>query len=172
MVATDCMFVLLAHWTSIWLCSRFSPGQFTGTKWPVAAVLGYAVLCHEGGLVCCLNHFCYFLFDLNFHTCCRSSRTITCSCSGSSFVGTRSSCSGWLRHPCVRPSSICMICYHVWVVSHIRRSGNRCRCLGGDVWSVVRWVSHCRWYSTGVCSSCLACYCHLLTPGLSWSVPP
>ena len=47
MVATDCMFVLLAHWTSICLCSRFSPGQFTGTKWPVAAVSGYAVLCRE-----------------------------------------------------------------------------------------------------------------------------
>jgi hypothetical protein len=39
-VATDCMLVLLAHWTSIGSCVTSMPGQFGGTRWPVAAVSG------------------------------------------------------------------------------------------------------------------------------------
>ena len=44
-LAVDCMFVLLAHWTSIGWCSIFLPGKFGGTQIPVAAVLGCVVSC-------------------------------------------------------------------------------------------------------------------------------
>jgi hypothetical protein len=39
-LATYCMLVLLAHWTSIGSCVTSMPEQFGGTKWPVAAVSG------------------------------------------------------------------------------------------------------------------------------------
>jgi hypothetical protein len=39
-VATDCMLMLLAHWSSIGSCVTAMSGQFGGTQLPVAAVSG------------------------------------------------------------------------------------------------------------------------------------
>ena len=62
-VATDCILVLFAHWTSIGWCVSCLPGQFNGTKWPVAAVSGYAVWCLEERLWSMVCKSVLFLFS-------------------------------------------------------------------------------------------------------------